>query len=105
MWKQLIHDNIVPFKGVILDPFQIVSEWMPGGDLTGYINANPHTNPVELVSLVFVPSCNASLLSYQLVDVARGLKYLHLCDVIHGDLKGVRVLSLSISTISPVKIL
>ena len=55
MWKQLIHDNIVPFKGVTLDPFQIVSEWMPGGDLTGYINTNPHVSPVKLVSLVLVP--------------------------------------------------
>ena len=60
MWKQLIHDNIVPFKGVTLDPFQIVSEWMPGGDLTGYINTNPQASPIELVSLVSVPSCNES---------------------------------------------
>ena len=55
MWKQLIHDNIVPFKGVTLDPFQIVSEWMPGGDLTGYINTNPHASPLKLVSLVSAP--------------------------------------------------
>ena len=106
VWKQLVHDNIVPFTGVTLDPFQIVSEWMPGGDLTDYINANPHTNHVKLVSLVSVPR-NASLPSYQLVDVASGLRYLHLCNVIHGDLKGVRALSPSGSAIanSPSKIL
>ena len=103
MWKQLIHDNIVPFKGVTLDPFQIMSEWMPGGDLTGYINTNPHANPIKLVSLVSVPSCNESSLSRQLVDVARGLRYLHLCDVIHGDLKGVRAWSSSGFAISPIK--
>ena len=103
MWKQLIHENIVPFKGVTLEPFQIVSEWMPGGDLTGYINTNPHASPIKLVSLVSVPSCNESLSSRQLVDVARGLRYLHLCDVIHGDLKGVRTLSPSSSTSSPSK--
>ena len=28
--------------------------------------------------------------SYQLSDVAKGLCYLHSCNVIHGDLKGVR---------------
>jgi len=27
---------------------------------------------------------------YQLSDVAKGLAYLHSCNVIHGDLKGVR---------------
>ena len=52
VWKQLIHDNIVPFRGVTLDPFQIVSEWIPCGDLTGYINTNPHVNPIKLVSFV-----------------------------------------------------
>jgi len=27
---------------------------------------------------------------YQLCDIAKGLEYLHACNVIHGDLKGVR---------------
>jgi len=39
---------------------------------------------------------NATSLSMQLVDVANGLHYLHLCDVIHGDLKGVNASSLPI---------
>ena len=29
----------------------------------------------------------------QLSDIAKGLHYLHSCDVVHGDLKGVRALS------------
>jgi len=49
MWKRLTHPNIVPFKGVTLDPLQIVSEWMPGGDLTGYINLNPQVDRISLV--------------------------------------------------------
>jgi serine/threonine protein kinase len=28
-----------------------------------------------------------------MLGVAKGLAYLHSCDVIHGDLKGVRVIS------------
>lgn len=89
MWKRLIHANIVPFIGVILDPLQFVSEWMPGGDLTSYICLNPRANRIDLVSPVLVPPRNRALFFCQLVDVARGLHYLHLCNVIHGDLKGV----------------
>ena len=50
LWKRLTHPNIVPFKGVTLDPLQIVSEWMPGGDLTDYIGLNPPADRVNLVS-------------------------------------------------------
>ena len=100
MWKRLTHDNIVPFKGVTLNPFQIVLEWIPGGDLVSYINLNPRASPVKLVSLSFVLLCNTSLVSHQLVDVAKGLEYLHFYDVIHGDLKGVRPSSSSSSAAS-----
>ena len=63
MWKRLTHDNIVPFKGVTLDPFQIVLEWMPGGDLVSYINLNLRASHVNLVSPVFVPLYNIPLVS------------------------------------------
>jgi len=55
MWKRLIHPNIVPFRGVTIDPFQIVSEWISGGDLVTYIDLNPHTNRVTLVSILLHP--------------------------------------------------
>jgi len=55
MWKRLTHPNIVPFKGVTLDPLQIVSEWMPGGDLTDYISLNPQANRINLVSPFLPP--------------------------------------------------
>ena len=49
IWKRLTHDNIVPFRGVTLEPLQIISEWMPNGDLTAYIKKNPNANRVNLV--------------------------------------------------------
>jgi serine/threonine protein kinase len=52
MWKPLTHPNIVLFRGVTTNPLQIVSEWVPGGDLTTYINLRPHINPVTIVSLI-----------------------------------------------------
>jgi serine/threonine protein kinase len=54
--KRLIHANIVPFRGVTLNPLQIMTEWMSGGDLTVYIKLNPHANRVALVSLALPPS-------------------------------------------------
>ena len=53
MWKELIHPNVVPFIGVTFSPLQIVSKWMPDGDLTTYIKLKPDANRIALVS----PSC------------------------------------------------
>lgn len=53
IWKRLKHINVVPFTGVTFKPLQIVSEWMPGGDLTAYIKSNPHVSRVDLVSSLF----------------------------------------------------
>lgn len=49
MWKRLNHSNIVPFRGVKLNSLQLISEWMPGGELREYIRVN---QPVDLVNLV-----------------------------------------------------
>ena len=90
-WKRLKHANVVPFIGVTFAPLQIVSEWMPGGDLTAHIKSNPQANRISLVGTLFIPSTprNAALAFQQLIDVADGLNYLHECDVVHGSLKGV----------------
>ncbi|KAF9641912.1 kinase-like protein, partial [Thelephora ganbajun] len=75
VWKRLNHPNIVPFKGVTFEPLQLVSEWMPGGELREYVRGNREANLVNL-----------------LLGIAKGLGYLHSCDVIHGDLKGANIL-------------
>lgn len=49
VWKHLQHPNIVPFKGVTLDPPQLISEWMPGGELQDYVKKNPSANLIGLV--------------------------------------------------------
>ena len=49
-WKRLSHPNIVPFIGVTLEPLQLVSEWMPGGELRSYVKENPHADLINLVS-------------------------------------------------------
>ena len=41
MWKYLTHPNILSLLGVTITPFQLISTWMPGGNLPEYIKKNP----------------------------------------------------------------
>ena len=47
--KRLTHSNIVPLLGITPSPLQLISEWMPGGDLTEYIKKHPDTDRLDLV--------------------------------------------------------
>ncbi|KAF9789363.1 kinase-like protein [Thelephora terrestris] len=75
MWKHLEHNNIVPFLGITMEPFQLVSEWMSGGNLSEHIREHPDANRLGLV-----------------LGIAEGLHYLHSRNIIHGDLKGPNIL-------------
>ena len=48
MWKRLTHPNVVPLLGVTVTPFQLVSDWMSGGDLPDYIK-HPNADRLGLV--------------------------------------------------------
>jgi hypothetical protein len=49
MSKHLAHPNIVSLLGATIDPLELVSDWMPGGDLPAYIAKYPDTNRLSLV--------------------------------------------------------
>ena len=49
MRKHLVHPNVVPLLGVTVAPFQHVSVWMTGGDLSEYIDAHPSADRLGLV--------------------------------------------------------
>ena len=59
MWKRLQHPNIVPLCGVTVSPLQLVSEWMPGGELREYIRKNRDANILDLVGVTPVMSYRA----------------------------------------------
>ncbi|KAF8337067.1 kinase-like domain-containing protein [Cantharellus anzutake] len=83
IWKDLDHCNIVRFVGFVIEvsgavpEAALVSEWCSNGNLTQYLHHNPSCDRVSL-----------------LLDVTRGLTYLHNHDpvVIHGDLKPLNIL-------------
>ncbi|KAF9643894.1 kinase-like protein [Thelephora ganbajun] len=75
MWKRLKHPNIVPLLGVTITPLQLISTWMPGGNLPEYIRTHP----------------NADRLAF-LREATRGLIYMHDKGVVHGDIKGANIM-------------
>ena len=49
MCKRLAHPNIVPLLGITITPLQLISEWMPGGNLTECIEERPDADRLGLV--------------------------------------------------------
>ena len=56
VWKHLKHQNIVPLIGIAPTPLQLVSGWMPGGDVTEYIMNHPNVDKAIIVSDFLVVS-------------------------------------------------
>ena len=52
MWKHLTHPNILPLLGVTIDRFQLISNWMSGGHLLGYIKNNSDADRLGLASIL-----------------------------------------------------
>ena len=51
LWKCLEHTNIVSLLGITPTPFQLISEWMVGGDLREYIKQHPDADRLGLVGV------------------------------------------------------
>ena len=98
MWKNLSHPNVLDLIGApdTLDEgrFSMVSEWMDNGNITEYVRNNAG-NHLKLVGYNCATFCNCSLSAFQIVDAVEGLKYLHGANIVHGDLKGVRLCAIS----------
>ena len=57
MWKRLHHKNIVPLLGITTAPLQLVSKWMPDGNLMEHIGKHSDANQPDLVSVPPIPLC------------------------------------------------
>jgi len=55
---RLTHTNIVPLLGVTINPPQLISKWMAGGQLPEYVEKHPSADILRLVGvppLMFIP--------------------------------------------------
>ena len=52
MWKYLKHQNILPLIGISTSPIQLISKWMPGGNLSEYIGEHTKADRVRLVGVL-----------------------------------------------------
>ena len=96
---RLEHENLVGFVGVVvlnefLPPW-IVSSWMENGKVTEYVRANPSVDRPQLVGGICFRNFGFNqifvffLSLWQVMQISKGLQYLHSLDIAHGDIKGV----------------
>ncbi|KAG9122672.1 hypothetical protein FRC07_000859, partial [Ceratobasidium sp. 392] len=76
-WSKCNHDNVIALLGLgqYRGRLAMISPWMENGTLPEYVGKNPGVDRLELC-----------------LQIARGLSYLHQCNMVHGDLKGANVL-------------
>eukprot|EP00026_Physarum_polycephalum_P000973 Phypoly_transcript_00974.p1 GENE.Phypoly_transcript_00974~~Phypoly_transcript_00974.p1 ORF type:complete len:1221 (+),score=192.00 Phypoly_transcript_00974:378-3665(+) len=88
----LRHPNIVNFIGASLVPGHLflVTEFLPLGNLGQYLNPKNNIRAVLKVKIA--------------LDCARGMDFLHKCNILHRDLKPDNLLVLSMSRSAPTNV-
>ena len=60
LWKQLRHQNLVPFYGAYMtDQFGMVSPWLENGNIVQFTRKNPEVNRLRLVRYGWRSTWNA----------------------------------------------
>lgn len=60
-WTKLDHPNVLRCFGVTVDPFQMLTEWMPNGQVMNHVEVQNGVDRVRLVrSLAFATQAGES---------------------------------------------
>jgi serine/threonine protein kinase len=97
IWRQLKHPNVLTFLGIVQDrdtPFTVphtVTPWMTHGTLLNFIKSSLYDASNERTQLVCSDANLEDLMrvSFQLLEIAQALEYLHSLLIVHGDVKFV----------------
>ena len=91
IWEKLKHKNVLPLLGIMmLDGFPcMVSTWMENGTMNAYLKVQSGANILRLVRGI-LRTDSLMLSPFKIRQIADGLSFLHSCEVVHSDLKGVR---------------
>ena len=93
-WQDLHHPNVSEFLGLAYDFGYMPALILPfygNGNVVGYVKEKNDETKLDMV-LVFVSlNCNTldKTIIIQVKQIAKGLDYLHIQSIIHGDLRGV----------------
>ena len=97
-WRILKHKFVLPFLGIyeIAPRFILVSPYMRNGTLDQW---RKQTNPsiADVEKRVWLSSSNCSLMltmSWKILQVAKGLEYIHSEGIVHGYIHGVSHLNI-----------
>ncbi|EIN09325.1 kinase-like protein [Punctularia strigosozonata HHB-11173 SS5] len=89
LWRMLSHDNVLQFMGIYSSEydlqdlegyptFYLVSPWMENGTSRDYLGRNGIQRAPEAQRLV--------------LEIAKGLTYIHSKKIAHGDIRGANIL-------------
>ena len=69
LWNALRHENVLPLLGVTMSENQVamVSEWMVGDDIVGFVKVNPDVDRLGLVCFPFKAELYPSLMMTRLL--------------------------------------
>ncbi|TCD70706.1 hypothetical protein EIP91_002082 [Steccherinum ochraceum] len=89
LWKGLLHQHILPFRGVAENIFEgsvcIISPWMSNGRISDHIHR-------QLSEHMLDGSAYPLAVNKWLHEIALGLEYLHDERIVHGDLHSGNIL-------------
>ncbi|KAG9017646.1 hypothetical protein FRB90_000383 [Tulasnella sp. 427] len=95
LWKAARHPNVLRFLGTweANNTVYLISTFLDNGTVMQYLIAHPNADRTKFVGAYSRTDVawltNADL---QILDVAKGLAYLHEIDIVHGDIKGGNIL-------------